>query len=212
MVEHSQREIAIHLPNCTTKQFTRPRELLPISRQSSARLVTSSLDTMKEIDKISKQINQIAAPVREISKTVSKIIQPAIERLTEIMTPVVKNMNEMAKSFEPFLSQIHTISRPLYKRAEEWQAKRKQDVGLMAEKGWYPNWFTFFYTPSTEPLTLDELMAMHLKNNWDEITSKILEFCPNRSHILENAFNLHKSGNYIAAMPLFLSQADGNLL
>jgi hypothetical protein len=164
---------------------------------------------MKQINKISKQIEQITAPVRQISEAASKIMTPIIERFGEMMTPVVKNINEIAKSFEPFLSQIHAISLQIAKAAEKWQVARKQDVALMAENGWYPNWFTFFYTPSKESNTLDELMVMHLNDNWNEITSKIIEFCPTRNHILENAFDLHKSGNYIAAMPLFLSQADG---
>ena len=164
---------------------------------------------MKELNRISKQINQITAPVRQISEAASRIMSPFIEQLNEIMTPLVNNINEITKSFEPFLSQIYTISQKIAKAAEKWQAAKKQDVALMAENGWYPNWFTFFYTPLTEPGTLDELMTMHLNDNWDEITSKILEFCPSRTHILENAFDLHKSGNYIAAMPLFLSQSDG---
>ncbi len=52
---------------------------------------------MKKYDKL-KQINQITDPVRQISRTVNKIVPLAIERLTDMMIPVVKTMSEMAKS------------------------------------------------------------------------------------------------------------------
>lgn len=93
--------------------------------------------------------------------------------------------------------------------AYRWQEARKSDVMEMAENGWYPNWFTFFYTPETEPESVDELMRMHVNADWEELAHKIIELCPARKHILENAFNLHKPGNYTAAIPLFLAQADG---
>lgn len=167
---------------------------------------------MKEIDKFSKQINQLTYPVRQLSKISNKIVANIVEPLTEIaetFEPVFKDINKIAKAFEPYLSQFDKVAQQIYKRAKKWQAEKKQDVVLMAENGWYPNWLTFFYTPSVELRTIDELMIMHLNENWDDITSMILKFCPKRRHILKNAFCLHESGNYIAAMPLFLSQADG---
>ncbi len=56
--------------------------------------------------------------------------------------------------------------------AQRWQKARKADVAVMAESGWYPNWFTFFYTPESEPQSVDELMIMHLNADWEEITQK----------------------------------------
>lgn len=164
---------------------------------------------MSDLDKIIKQIDRLTEPVRQFQDNLNKAIPPSIQKLHLSMSPAIQKINEVTQSLQPFLSQLNSTAIKIAEHAHKWQIERKQDVATMAESGWYPNWFTFFYTPETELETLDELMATHLNDNWPEITTKILELCPNRTHILENAFELHKSGNYIAAIPLFISQADG---
>lgn len=178
---------------------------------------------MKDLEKIFKRINQLTAPTRKLSNTFNKIIPPSLLRLNNNLSPtfnkidkinsIYKNsfikINEITKAFEPFISELNSTMQKVARAAKRWQEARKEDVTEMAENGWYPNWFTFDYIPENEPQSLDELMLIHYKDDWDEITSKILELCPNRVHILENAFKLHTSGNYVAAIPLFLSQSDG---
>ena len=164
---------------------------------------------MNNFEKLSAKIDQMTAPVRQIADTLNKVVPPYIQKLNKAMVPAVRRINEITKALEPFFSQLNSTLQKMAEAAQKWQVARKEDVTVMANNGWYPNWLTFFYTPEKEPKSLDELMSLHLNNNWDDITSKILELCPNRSYILKNAFNLHKSGNYIAAIPLFLAQADG---
>ena len=164
---------------------------------------------MNNFEKLSAKIDQMTAPVRQIADTLNKVVPPYIQKLNKAMVPAVQRINEITKALEPFFSQLNSSLQKMVEAAQKWQVARKEDVTVMANNGWYPNWLTFFYTPEKKPESLDELMSLHLNNNWDDITSKILELCPNRSYILKNAFNLHKSGNYIAAIPLFLAQADG---
>lgn len=164
---------------------------------------------MNNFEKLSAKIDQMTAPVRQIADTLNKVVPPYIQKLNKAMVPAVRRINEITKALEPFFSQLNSTLQKMAEAAQKWQVARKEDVTVMANNGWYPNWLTFFYTPEKKPESLDELMSLHLNNNWDDITSKILELCPNRSYILKNAFNLHKSGNYIAAIPLFLAQADG---
>lgn len=118
-------------------------------------------------------------------------------------------VKHISTAYRPLFEQVNTTFAKVIEAAQRWQEARKEDVIVMADSGWYPNWFTFFYTPETEPSSIDELMSMHLNENWEDITQKILGLCQNRTHILETAFDLHKSGNYIASIPLFLAQADG---
>ncbi|MEO9653723.1 hypothetical protein [Marinomonas sp.] len=167
---------------------------------------------MSDIDRIIKQIEYLTAPARQAAEAMNKVIPPQIQRLHETMSPAIQRINEITHAFQPYISQLNATMAKMAKIAEHaqlWQEARKQDVTIMAENGWYPNWYTFFYSPEHEPESLDELMINHLNENWDEISSKIIELCPNRNHILENAFALHKSGNYIASIPLLISQADG---
>lgn len=133
-------------------------------------------------------------------------IPPSIQSHNQVMQSAVKHISTV---YQPFFEQINATVAKMTEAAQHWQEARKEDVTVMADNGWYPNWFTFYYTPETAPSSIDDLMRMHLDENWEEITHKILELCQNRTQILKTAFDLHKSGNYIASIPLFLSQADG---
>lgn len=164
---------------------------------------------MNDINKLLQQINQITAPARQVTSRLNNVLPPYINQLNELLRPTLNSFKEIAGVYTPYLNKIHASIAKSVEAATKWQIARKEDVALMAENGWYPNWCTFFYTPETSVNSLDELMEKHLEDDWDDITTEILNLCPNRKHILENAFNLHRNGNYIASIPLFLAQADG---
>lgn len=164
---------------------------------------------MNEVDQVLKQIDQLTAPFRQVTSTLNKVISPHVQRLNEALGPTVQRLNEITKAYEPFFSQINATLTKAAEAAKKWQIARKEDVTVMADNGWYPNWYTFFYYPEIPISSLDELMERHLEENWDEITAEILKYCSNRKHILENAFELHKQENYVASIPLFFAQADG---
>lgn len=142
------------------------------------------------------------------------------KRISESLRPVMIEMEEARKRMEPALQHISAVlnswgkaislaSERFIEQAKVWQERQKRDVVDMAKCGWFPNMHTFDYTPEKEVNDFDEFMTMHLNDDWTELTENIIELCPDRKHILETAFGLHKEGNYIASIPLFLSQADG---
>lgn len=162
---------------------------------------------MNDLERVLKKIDQITAPVRQIANTLNNVT-PHVQKLNEALGPTVQRLNEIRKAYEPFFSHINATLK-VAKAAKKWQIARKEDVTVMANNGWYPNWYTFYYYPEIPIDSLDELMEKHLEENWDEITTEILKYCSNRKHILENAFELHKQENYVASIPLFFAQADG---
>lgn len=136
-------------------------------------------------------MNRVAEKYRPIAEAFST----EIDRAQKALAPVAQ---EIQKSIEQVVAQAH-----------KWQEERKVEVSLMAENGWFPNWFTFFYRPDKEVESLDELMVLHIDECWNEIKEKMIEFCPNRAHVFEVIFKLHEEENYIASIPLIFSQADG---
>ncbi len=132
-----------------------------------------------------------------------------LNELQEAMTSVGRAFQQKVDELRPVFDRIIEGIRFIADAADKWQASQKQNVRLMAESGWFPNWLTFFYKPQQEVENIDQLMIMHLDDCWTEVTKRIIELCPDRKHILETAFELHKQGNYIASIPLFLSQSDG---
>ena len=131
-----------------------------------------------------------------------------LKELQEAMSSVGRAFQQKVDELRPVFDLIIEGIRYFADAADKWQASQKQNVRLMAESGWFPNWLTFFYKPQQEVENIDQLMIMHLDDCWTEVTKRIIELCPDRKHILETAFALHKQGNYIASIPLFLSQSD----
>ncbi|WP_454863711.1 hypothetical protein [Pseudomonas hormoni] len=161
---------------------------------------------MKKLETLFARIEKITAPIQQINKYLNIAIPPHLQRHNQAIQSATRHISTR---YQPLFEQINNTLAKVIEAAQLWQQARKEDVIVMADNGWYPNWLTFFYTPEKETSSIDELMSMHLNENWDDITQKILELCQNRKHILEVAFDLHKSGNYIASIPLFLAQADG---
>lgn len=91
-------------------------------------------------------------------------------------------------------------------------APRLQDALVKAQHGWYPNGESSPYIKSivnTEPTKLDSFMINDIETNWHKTTNEIIDCYPERKHILDCAFELHQKQNYIASIPLLLTQVDG---
>jgi hypothetical protein len=154
------------------------------------------------------RLNEIIDTLKPYSVLIGSAIV-AIKQMAKQFEPV---MQEIATAFQTFVKEnahVFEAIRKYMEQAPTWQKRQKQNVVLMAQSGWFPNWFTFFYHPKEEVADVDTLMTMHLNDCWGDLTAKIMKLCPNREHIFRAAFRLHEEGNYIASIPLFISQADG---
>ncbi|PKL35630.1 MAG: hypothetical protein CVV44_19045 [Spirochaetae bacterium HGW-Spirochaetae-1] len=162
----------------------------------------------------------------EFIKIIRESIKPYQElanQIAETMRPTILAIEQIRKQYEPVMAQISNTVNAWVKQnehvfetikkyavlAKRWQEQEKQNVAKMAESGWFPNWYTFYFEPGNEITDIDELMTLHLNDCWAEVTAEIIKLCPNREHVLRAAIKLHEEKNYIASVPLFISQADG---
>lgn len=136
-----------------------------------------------------------------------------ISRAQEILAPKIAIMAKAAQKIKPYYEYFDRVILPQLILTQEriilWQKQRKMDVRDMATLGWFPNWTTFYFTPENENIPFDEYMIQSIDYYFDEIKNLLEELCPNRKHIISTALSLHQEGNYIASIPLFISQSDG---
>ncbi len=157
---------------------------------------------IEDIEAIGKQILPIANAIEEGIESMRptlEVIALAAERFRQQYGPI---MQQFAATYGPKIVEFT-------EQAKKWQAEQKISVTAMAEQGWFPNWYTFFFRPENEYNNLDDLMIAHIDGCWNELKEKIITHNPKRKHILEVAFKLHEEGNYIASIPLLLTQSDG---
>ena len=138
-----------------------------------------------------------------------EIMQNTAVKMQPIIQAHALEMEKVRKMISPIAIEIGEKAAKFYIQAVKWQEEKKIEVSLMAERGWFPNWFTFFCHPEEENNSLDDFMISHIDENWDEIKKKMIELCPNRKNILNVMFDLHDQNNYIASIPLIFTQADG---
>lgn len=125
---------------------------------------------------------------------------------------ILKPLTDAAKQFNSFLERNPEFVKNVSHYLKNWPDYHKKDWAELASYGWFLNG----YTPVTMEVALkqgkasvDRFMVAHLKDAWGKISDRIISSYPERKHVLEVAFRLHKDGNYLASVPLFLSQTDG---
>ena len=107
-----------------------------------------------------------------------------------------------AKEFLVFIKALKSLPSELRIFSEE-----------SAKIGWFATSDTFLgemkksFDVSQE--NLDAYMIEEISFNYQSIKSTLLDSHPKRKEILECAFKLHEEENWIACIPLFLTQAEG---
>ncbi|EMK2345722.1 hypothetical protein WD373_000072 [Vibrio fluvialis] len=128
-----------------------------------------------------------------------------IQILGEIIDTVSEGINEFTSENRQALYELRNyLEHHSEINAQIWQKA--------AEFGWFPNDFIsmeFVIHTENGQECLDEYMSHTIENVENHIHNQLVDMYPARKAIIDVAFNLHKEGNYIAAIPLFLSQTDG---
>lgn len=139
-----------------------------------------------------------------MNEDLDKPVNP-IKKALEAITHLSERINEFIEANPGLLNSLDDYFK-------NWPKYYKDDWVKLAEFGWYLNW----ETPSNYNVALEKgqtdlnaFMTSYLNVDWGKITNKILSLYPEREHILETAFRLHRDKNYIASIPLFFSQIDG---
>lgn len=162
---------------------------------------------------MSKDIIKDIEAIKGFMLSIGSAIQEGVERVRPTLEAIASSVEQLRQQYSPIIQQfaetLGQVIAEFAKQAKRWQEEQKISVADMAKLGWFPNWFTFFFHPEDKYENLDDLMIAHIDECWDELQKQIIEHSPERRHILEVAFKLHEEGNYIASIPLFLTQSDG---
>jgi hypothetical protein len=115
-------------------------------------------------------------------------------------------------SVNKFLQENPNFIEVVKRRLDSFALSQKNILAQAAQAGWFLNWHTPIRINAAVKASKDDLdnfMITHLTDDWTKISTKITSIYPDRKHIFDVAFQLHKEENHIASIPLLLSQADG---
>jgi hypothetical protein len=125
---------------------------------------------------------------------------------------ILKTLTDAAKKFNAFIESNPEFLKKVGPYLKNWPDYHKKDWAELASYGWFLNGETpiAVEVALTEgKASVDRFMVAHLRDDWGNVSDRIISSYPERKHVLEVAFRLHKDGNYVASVPLFLSQTGG---
>jgi hypothetical protein len=125
---------------------------------------------------------------------------------------ILKPFTGVARQFNSFLERNPEFLKNVGHYLKNWPDYHKKDWAELASYGWFLNGDTPVAVEvalKQGKASVDRFMVAHLNHSWGNISDRIISSYPEREHVLSVAFKLHKDGNYIASVPLFLSQIDG---
>jgi len=125
---------------------------------------------------------------------------------------VLRPITDAAKQFNAFLEKNPEVLKNVGHYLKNWPDYHKKYWAELASYGWFLNGNTpiaIEVALNQGKASIDRFMVAHLKDDLGSISDRIISSYPERKHVLDVAFKLHKDGNYIASIPLMLSQTDG---
>lgn len=158
--------------------------------------------------------------VQEVSQRMKSITQ-ALEALRPInflpegMLNFLERMSQFQKTFRSvipevpqYLQGIGAAAFSIKERLEHINEEQKKTVEKCMEHGWYPI-VSMGLTYISEEKDFEITIEKYIDKKTDEIERNLQESNPNRSDIIKDAFDAHRSGKYTLSIPALLAQADG---
>lgn len=145
---------------------------------------------------------------RSSDNLLNRILQDYSQPFSELIT----RLDQASRGIAKFLSDNPGLSESIRRFVKDRPQILKSAWGSAAMQGWYlppiaPH--SVVEAAQQGDCVLDTYMVSYLDEEWEDLTAMTLRLYPERNKILEVAFLLHRQANYIASIPLFLSQADG---
>ncbi len=148
----------------------------------------------------------------------SATLQKAREDVERYRLEIEKTVSRALSQYENDIQAVIESQNKQSKFREKSSPKIKGSIKFIMDKGWYPDIENFSIgtliavkekTSTLSQLELDTAFMEYYESNMDDIENSVCKRHPVRAHLIKEAFRLHKEKNYIASVPLFLTQIDG---
>ncbi|MBN2543278.1 hypothetical protein JXI42_10475 [bacterium] len=154
---------------------------------------------------------------KEILEVVKKTLKETVEKMCNQSPSFVEIQRTIRESFETIRESFQKNLKPFNNEFQTLPDHIKEDLIILGEHGWYMDlWMDI---PSVGALAsafknddehkADTILINYFENRISDIEESLVINFPNRSHLIQSAFNAHKKEEYNLSIPLLLSQTDG---
>lgn len=145
----------------------------------------------------------------DLGKIIMDLTNSSMLKQNREITRMIGSTAEMVKtgsmiSNHKINKQLSTIGAVV----ASWSARQQEMIINMSKEEWFPFENCFGRPPKIDE-NISDFMIKKIDANYKLSKEEIIEKNKNRAHILEVAFNLFEQENYIASIPLMLTQIDG---
>lgn len=181
-----------------------------------------------------RSLNDAYAPLRDSlvqsAEQLQKALAPLVEQqerfrqtisLLALQIPEQLNLSPIAKQLRDFQTALRASIGPAVeqfrKGFEEQPARVQEALLLLGKHGWYFDpempltalWELNRALSEGDVIEAESALVAYFDSNLDEIQAAVTKSFPNRSHLIRDAFNAHRRGEYALSIPVLLAQTDG---
>lgn len=186
----------------------------PFSKTLHNVLNESSEQDQYKIQALSENLNKILEPFVNLSN----FIKNNSEETKKLTQPFLNTLQNVKDNLSNFLIEHRETLLNFHDTLSKFEPILLEQSKNLAEFGWFYN-----HHLSIDLNTVTQSLEKAKNNNLDPLNNymiselsniennikKLFSMHTGRKKVLNMAYNLHMTGNYIASIPLFLIQADG---
>lgn len=166
-------------------------------------------------------IHQVAAVQAQVSRdsavAATAFLVHAVERAQVEGAAIAEMMKGVAAQVEEFQLRLAPIIARLAAELAELPGRQRIALRALAVRGWYldPGLPSDSLSDLAEGLATEnqeeteEELCNYFDSRCAELRDQLCKELPERARLLLSAFSAHARGDYAAAIPMFLIQADG---
>ncbi len=172
-------------------------------------MMVSNDDSIEIPEEMLEQWDSVQNSLKQLKKTMVKICEPiraSIEPANEAMQQLNKQLSEVIIPVVKYFN-------------EDFPKEKKVVFEHLAKRGWFltgdmplatiKRMYTFLKEDENGKEEIEKAIEKYIGDETSEYAEEILGIWPDRSHILEQAFEAHEHEMYAVSIPTFLTQADG---
>ena len=182
--------------------------------------------------------NYLSAEIVRVGEAIKPVIgqhKKVIGQMQVCMAPLGKQLRDMesligcamptipapkwtlGRTMSDWCQQLGITMTSLHEAWEKLPLRTKGALLTLAKHGWYIDMemplqasIEFEQAILQENLNdVEQALADYYEGNLDRIEADLMQWYPQRAHVIQSAFAAHRRGDYILSIPVLLAQSDG---
>jgi hypothetical protein len=191
-------------------------EIAASQREFARRIQTQLGPALEAPRRLHTQLQESLASINANRQAWAKMLEPA--RIPQVELPELERFSaQITELRHSIANSIRPLSDVLVRAHRQLPPRAQRALLTLGQHGWYFDmqmpmpvlWELEQMLEAGEIEQADELLCDYFEKHVDSIASGLCSRYPTRAHILSQAFEAQRAGQYALSVPVLLAQTDG---